>query len=80
MILVRVAMPIERITVSCLEELLAKVGEWKSKADKIYLFFCGDRDEATGESWCSDCVKGVQWRLEYLCPSCLCTSQCVAGQ
>ncbi|XP_064392727.1 thioredoxin domain-containing protein 17-like [Halichondria panicea] len=50
-------MPIERLTVSCLEELLAKVGEWKSKADKIYLFFCGDRDKATGESWCPDCVK-----------------------
>lgn len=52
-------MPIERLTVSCLEELLAKVGEWKSKADKIYLFFCGDKDKATGESWCPDCVKGV---------------------
>ncbi len=52
-------MPIERITVRFLEELLSKVGEWKSKTDKIYLFFCGDIDKVTGESWCPDCVKGV---------------------
>ena len=49
----------EKLSVGCLEELLAVLGEQQKKGEKIYLLFCGDVDETTGESWCPDCVKGV---------------------
>ena len=26
-------------------------------ASRVFVLFCGNRDEETGESWCSDCVK-----------------------
>ena len=41
-----------------LEELLREIGSRKDKGGRIFLLFCGDVDAATGESWCSDCVKG----------------------
>lgn len=48
----------EQVSVSHLEELLKTVGSRESDGARIFLLFCGDIDEATGESWCSDCVKG----------------------
>ena len=48
----------EQVSVSNLEELLQTLGSRKGKGGRIFLLFCGDVVEATGESWCSDCVKG----------------------
>lgn len=48
----------EKLSVDCMEELLAALGERQNKEEKIYLLFCGNVDETTGESWCPDCVKG----------------------
>lgn len=48
----------EQVSVNNLEELLQNIGSRKDKGGRIFLLFCGDVDEATGESWCSDCVKG----------------------
>lgn len=50
-------MSIQQISVSNLEELLQELGKREGKG-RTFLLFCGDVDEATGESWCSDCVKG----------------------
>lgn len=48
----------EQVSVSNLEELLRMIGGRKDKEGRIFLLFCGDIDDTTGKSWCSDCVKG----------------------
>lgn len=49
----------EKLSVGCFEELLIALGERQNKGKNIFLLFCGDVDEATGKSWCPDCVKGL---------------------
>ena len=48
----------ERLSVSGLEECLHALGTRKGGDKNIYLLFCGDVSQGTGESWCPDCVKG----------------------
>lgn len=52
------SLKMEEVRVSNLEELLMKIGSRKEKGGRIFLLFCGDIDDATGVSWCPDCVKG----------------------
>ena len=48
----------EQVVVNNLEELLQAIGKRKNSEGRIFLLFCGDTDKETGQSWCSDCVKG----------------------
>lgn len=53
------ASKMEKLSVNGLEELLHSLGPRKGGDKKnIYLLFCGDVSEESGESWCPDCVKG----------------------
>ena len=56
----------EQVSVGHMEELLREIGGRESKGGRIFLLFCGDIDEASGKSWCSDCVKGTAITLPYL--------------
>jgi hypothetical protein len=49
----------EQMSVRNLEELLQAIGSRKGKEGRIFLLFCGDVDDASGESWCPDCVTGI---------------------
>ena len=46
----------ETLSVSGLEELVHTLGVRKGD---VYILFCGDSSEYTGQSWCPDCVKGM---------------------
>jgi len=51
-------MGLERVTAGGLQELLEVVEQRKSSEGQLYVLFCGSIRPETGESWCSDCVKG----------------------
>lgn len=45
----------ERISVDGLNDVLKTT---ENKSGNVYILFCGSVVQDTGESWCSDCVKG----------------------
>ncbi len=49
-------MSLQRISVSSVVELLSAIEQHK---EDVYVLFCGDVRQDTGESWCPDCVRGV---------------------
>ena len=51
-------MALEKLTVKNLEALLQAVGQRKDNPGGVFLLLCGDVVPESGESWCSDCVKG----------------------
>ena len=52
-------MGLKRKQVDGLTDFLSLVDILKQGgASRVFVLFCGSRDEETGESWCSDCVKG----------------------
>ena len=55
-------MALERLSVGNLEALLQALGQRKDKPGGVFLLFCGDVVPESGESWCSDCVKGNRHR------------------
>ena len=59
------ALELEKLSVNNLEALLQALGQRKDKPGGIFLLLCGDVVAESGESWCSDCVKGDRMRYGY---------------
>ena len=51
-------MGLRREVAAGLEALLALLQQLEKEGGPIHVWFCGDKNPQTGESWCSDCVKG----------------------
>lgn len=50
----------ERLSVEGIESVLLAAEERQDNAGGVFILFCGDVQQDTGESWCPDCVKGTQ--------------------
>ena len=48
----------ERLSVEGLDALLQEAEKRQSNTAGVYILCCGSVQPETGESWCSDCVKG----------------------
>jgi len=53
----------ERLSVEGLDALLQEAEKHQSNTAGVYILCCGSVQPETGESWCSDCVKGKLWSV-----------------
>ena len=51
-------MGLRRESAAGLQQLLELLERLEKEGVVVYVLFCGNRDPQTGDSWCSDCVKG----------------------
>ena len=51
-------MGLKRISVSELPELLSTIEKQMSAGEDVYVLFSGSVEQESGQSWCSDCVRG----------------------
>jgi len=47
---------VKKICAEGFDSLMETVKQFDGTSKKVFILFCGSKDEATGKSWCPDCV------------------------